>query len=147
MPKCSPLIARPALAVASSITTRPAAASSGVHSEGSHPSDRRPQRSSAAGAVPPSHTSSGCCTGRGQSESNPSSSSPATSSASASGVDAPPAVPTPIRIFMISDDLKPLEPHRVIGLVPLEHLPDRRLLLAQHYHLVDPLEVHEDALA
>src|SRR5438309_386323 len=129
MPKCSPLIARPALAVASSITTRPAAASSGVHSEGSHPSDRRPQRSSTAGS-----STGPVSTSESQRESNPSSSSPATSSASASGVDAPPAVPTPIRIFMISDDLKPLEPHRVIGLVPLEHLPDRRLLLAQHYH-------------
>src|SRR5437762_12269483 len=263
MPKCSPLIERPDLAAAVSITTRPAAASSGVHREGSHPSDRRPQRSSAAGAVPPSHTSSGCCTGWGESftswklpaapswltvspaqrrrnsgsassmsaprclgstpmasrsgayvrpgtsvtssrprhstsrlasclarrstfrpgssivvpsftrgllaaaqarptagsstgpvstsesqrESNPSSSSPATSPASPAGLDAPPAVPTPIRIFLMSDDRKPLEPHRVIGLVPLEHLPDRRLLLAQHYHLVDPFEVHEDALA
>src|SRR6266849_1610542 len=67
MPKCSLLIERPARAAASSITTRPAAASSGVHSEGSHPSDNRPQRSSAAGAVPPNHTSSGCCTGRGES--------------------------------------------------------------------------------
>src|SRR5712691_3919756 len=67
MPKCSPLIERPARAAASSITTRPAAASSGVHSDGSHPSDNRPQRSSAAGTVPPSQTSSGCCTGRGES--------------------------------------------------------------------------------
>ena len=67
MPKCSALIERPALAAASSITTRPAAASSGVHSEGSQPSDSRPQRSRAAGTVPPSHTSSGCCTGSGES--------------------------------------------------------------------------------
>src|SRR2546425_5448568 len=67
MPKCSLLIERPARAAASSITTRPADASSGVHSEGSHPSDNRPQRSRAAGAVPPNHTSSGCCTGRGES--------------------------------------------------------------------------------
>src|SRR5882762_687644 len=262
MPKCSLLIERPARAAASSMTMRPAAASWGVHSEGSHPSDSRPQRSRAAGMVPPSHTSSGCCTGSGESltsrklptppswltvspahsrrssgsassmaaprrlgstpmtsrsggyvspgtsvtssrprhstsrlasclarrgtlrpgnsivvpsftrgllaaaqarptagsstgpvstsesqrESNPSSSSPVTSSASASGVDAPPAVPTPIRIFM-SDDLEPLEPHRVIGLVPVEHPPDRRLLLARHHHLVDPLEVDADALA
>ena len=49
MPKCSPLIERPARAAASSITTRPAAASAGVQSEGSQPSDSRPQRSSAAG--------------------------------------------------------------------------------------------------
>src|SRR5882672_1686456 len=67
IPKCSPLIERPARAAASSITTRPAAASSGVHSDGSHPSDNRPQRSRAAGTVPPSHTSSGCWTGRGES--------------------------------------------------------------------------------
>ena len=67
MPKCSLLIERPAFAAACSITTRPAAASAGVHSEGSQPSDSRPQRSSAAAAVPPSHTSSGCCTGRGES--------------------------------------------------------------------------------
>src|SRR5947208_12900618 len=66
-PKCSRLIERPARAAASSITMRPAAASSGVHSEGSHPSDKRPQRSRAAGAVPPSHTSRGCCTGSGES--------------------------------------------------------------------------------
>ena len=49
------------------MTTRPAAASSGVHSEGSHPSDSRPQRSRAAGTVPPSQTSNGCCTGSGES--------------------------------------------------------------------------------
>src|SRR2546422_7846211 len=67
MPKCSRLIERRARAAASSITMRPAAASSGVHSEGSHPSDKRPQRSRAAGAVPPSHTSRGCCTGSGAS--------------------------------------------------------------------------------
>src|SRR4029453_15284660 len=67
MPKCSGLIERPARAAASSMTTRPAAASSGVHSEGSHPSDNRPQRSRAAGTLPPSHTSSGCCIGSGQS--------------------------------------------------------------------------------
>src|SRR5207245_11384683 len=48
-------------------TTRPWAASSGVHSDGSQPSESRPQRSSAAGTVPPSHTSSGCCTGTGES--------------------------------------------------------------------------------
>ena len=50
MPKCSLLIERPALVAACSITIRPAAASSGVHSEGSQPSDNRPHRSSAAGA-------------------------------------------------------------------------------------------------
>src|SRR3989475_4898521 len=66
-PKCSLLIERPALAAASSITTRPAAASAGVHSEGSHPSDNRPQRSSGAGAVPRNPTSSGCCPGRRES--------------------------------------------------------------------------------
>src|SRR5712692_6770288 len=66
-PKCSRLIERPARAAASSITTRPAAASSGVQREGSQPSDNRPQRSSAAGTVPPSQTSSGCCTGSGES--------------------------------------------------------------------------------
>ena len=66
-PKCSGLIVRPALAAASSMTTRPWAASSGVHSDGSQPSESRPQRSSAAGTVPPSHTSSGCCTGTGES--------------------------------------------------------------------------------
>src|ERR1700730_13437936 len=48
-PKCSPLIERPALAAASSITTRPAAASSGVHSHGSQPSDNR--RHSSRGAA------------------------------------------------------------------------------------------------
>src|SRR6266705_2110359 len=241
MTKCSLLIERPARAAASSITTRPAAASSGVHCEGSHPSDNRPQRSRAAGAVPPNHTSSGCCTGRGESltsrklpavpswltvspahkrrksgsassmnaprrlgstpmasrsgayvspgtsvtSSRPSHSTSrlasclasrstlrpgnsmvvpsftlgllaaaqarpttgsSTGAASASGVAEAPAAPTPMRIFM-SDDLEPLEPHRVIGLVPLEHLPDRRLLLARHHHLVDPLEVNADALA
>src|SRR5436309_3091677 len=46
---------------------RPAAASWGVHSEGSQPSESRPQRSRAAGTVPPSQTSSGCCTGSGES--------------------------------------------------------------------------------
>src|SRR5712691_435938 len=66
-PKCSPLIERPARFAASSMTTRPAAASSDVHSEGNHPSDSRPQRSRAAGTVPPSHTSSGCCIGSGES--------------------------------------------------------------------------------
>ena len=64
-PKCSALMARPAAAAASSITTLPAAASSGVHRAGNHPSDRRPHRTSAPGAMPPSHISRGCCTGTG----------------------------------------------------------------------------------
>src|SRR2546426_7180055 len=46
-----------------------------------------------------------------------------------------------------SDELEPFEPHRVIDLVPLEHLPDRNLSLARQHHLVDPVEVNAYVLA
>ena len=42
----------------------PRATSPGVQKLGSQPSAKRPTRRSSAGARPPSHTSSGCCTGR-----------------------------------------------------------------------------------
>ena len=47
------------------MTALPAAASLGVQNAGIQPSARRPQRSSAAGTLPPSHTSKGSCAGRG----------------------------------------------------------------------------------
>ena len=64
-PKCSGSIDRSAPAAASSITALPAAASAGVHSDGNHPSPRRPQRTSEDFAIPPSQNSSGSCSGRG----------------------------------------------------------------------------------
>ena len=66
IPKCSSLIDRPTRAAASSMTFLPLAASSGVQSDGSQPSPRRPHRSSAAGVIPPSHASSGCWWGTGE---------------------------------------------------------------------------------
>ena len=44
----------------------PAATSAAVQNDGSHPSPRRPTRRSSLGAMPPSHSSSGCCTGFGR---------------------------------------------------------------------------------
>src|SRR5437867_9768304 len=44
-------------------------------------------------------------------------------------------------------ELEPVEPDGVIRLVPGKHLLDRRLFLARQHHLVDPVEVHADALA
>ena len=61
-------MARPCAAAASSITALPAAASAGVQKAGSHPSANRPHLSSAAGTLPPSHTSKGRCAGCGETE-------------------------------------------------------------------------------
>ncbi len=59
---------RPCAAATPSITALPSAASSGVQKAGIHPSASRPQRSSAAGRLPPSQTSKGSCTGRGETD-------------------------------------------------------------------------------
>ncbi len=67
-PKCSGLIVRPCSAATRSMTALPSAASSRVHRAGIQPSPMRPHRSSAAGALPPSHTSKGSCTGCGDTE-------------------------------------------------------------------------------
>ena len=64
MPKCSGSTSRPARAAASWMRRRARPASAGVSCAPSHPSAIRPTRSSALGPRPPSHTSSGSCTGR-----------------------------------------------------------------------------------
>ena len=61
-------MARPCSSATRSITALPSAASAGVQKAGSHPSARRPQRSSAAGTLPPNQTSKGSCAGRGETE-------------------------------------------------------------------------------
>ena len=59
---------RPCSAATLSITALPSAASAGVQKAGSHPSASRPQRSSAAGTLPPSQTSKGSWAGCGETE-------------------------------------------------------------------------------
>src|SRR5262245_22632796 len=47
---------------------------------------------------------------------------------------------TRMRSPVPSDGLEPIEPDRVVGLVPLQDGPDLRLLVTRHDHFVDPLE-------
>src|SRR5687768_12114959 len=48
---------------------------------------------------------------------------------------------------MYSSELEPVEPHRVVRLVPLEHAANARLLVGGEHALVDLLEPHTDAVA
>src|SRR5215470_16473994 len=54
---------------------------------------------------------------------------------------------TRMRSPVPSDGLEPIEPDRVVGLVPLQDGPDPRLLVTRHDHFVDPLEADPDPLA
>ena len=54
-----------AASAVSTMTGMAAAMSSAVQNDGSHPSPRRPTRCSSLGAMPPSQSSRGCCTGFG----------------------------------------------------------------------------------
>src|SRR3990172_5213059 len=46
-----------------------------------------------------------------------------------------------------SRPLEPLEPHGVVRLVPLEDLPDRRLLFARHHLLLDAVEADAHSIS
>src|SRR5215475_6752758 len=54
---------------------------------------------------------------------------------------------TRMRSPVPSDGLEPIEPDRVVGLVPLQDGPDPRLLVTRHDHFVDQLEADPDPLA